>query len=480
MNVTIPKVFISYAWSNTERVIELAQRLKNDGVDVVLDKWKLKEGQDKYAFMEQCVTDDTIDKVLVICDKGYAEKANKRKGGVGDETMIMSAEIYGKVSQEKFIPVIFERDDNGKEYVPAYLTSRIYIDLSDDEQYESNYDRLLRNLYNKPEYSEPPLGKMPEWLNEETVSLVSIRTCIKQIQALDGKNQARQRHLITKFNDNFIKTLNEFAPVNDDKFDDNLLKQIDAAKPLRDLFLDYVEALILDGGKVGDALGDFFERAYNGVYIYITEGRNQWCEQEFEFGRFMIWEIFICSTAILLHRENYGDLFGMLNRTYFLREYPTDRHHKPCSFTQFMSANSYIEDRIKPKSKEPRLFTLAGDIVVKREKQPIITQQTMASADVVLYQLSRIYDFVRDNWHWFPILYPYIRSQYSSQQIWSQMISRRHCEKLFPLFGVTQLSQLIEQIQKNEYDNSMRYNGYHSVVPPILHSIELEKIGTLP
>lgn len=43
----IPKVFISYSWSSDAMVLELAQRLVAHGVDVVLDKWDLKEGQDK-------------------------------------------------------------------------------------------------------------------------------------------------------------------------------------------------------------------------------------------------------------------------------------------------------------------------------------------------------------------------------------------------------------------------------------------------
>ena len=49
MNVEEPKVFISYSWSKQKTqddVIELATRLMHDGVDVVLDKWDLKEGQD--------------------------------------------------------------------------------------------------------------------------------------------------------------------------------------------------------------------------------------------------------------------------------------------------------------------------------------------------------------------------------------------------------------------------------------------------
>ena len=48
----IPKIFISYSWSSDEMVLALAERLVSHGIDVVLDKWDLKEGQDKYVFMD--------------------------------------------------------------------------------------------------------------------------------------------------------------------------------------------------------------------------------------------------------------------------------------------------------------------------------------------------------------------------------------------------------------------------------------------
>lgn len=163
----MPKVFISYSWSSDRLVLELAQRLISHGVDVVLDKWELKEGQDKYAFMERCVNDPDITKVLIICDRVYAQKANNRTGGVGDETVIISGEIYGKMKQEKFIPIIAERGDEGNEYLPAYIKTRIYIDLSDTIKYEEQYEKLLRNIYEKPQLVKPKLGKRPEWLDEE-------------------------------------------------------------------------------------------------------------------------------------------------------------------------------------------------------------------------------------------------------------------------------------------------------------------------
>ena len=66
-----PQVFISYSWTSDEfkeKVKHLAKDLLHDGIEVKLDIWELKDGQDKYAFMEQCVTNPEIDKVLIICD----------------------------------------------------------------------------------------------------------------------------------------------------------------------------------------------------------------------------------------------------------------------------------------------------------------------------------------------------------------------------------------------------------------------------
>lgn len=60
-----PKLFISYSWSDSTHeqwVIELATELRESGVDVILDKWDLKEGHDAVAFMEKMVTDPEIKK----------------------------------------------------------------------------------------------------------------------------------------------------------------------------------------------------------------------------------------------------------------------------------------------------------------------------------------------------------------------------------------------------------------------------------
>lgn len=74
----------------------LATNLRDSGVNVILDKWDLKEGNDANDFMESMVKNPEIGKVLVICDKVYAKNADLRKGGVGTEAQIISSELYDK------------------------------------------------------------------------------------------------------------------------------------------------------------------------------------------------------------------------------------------------------------------------------------------------------------------------------------------------------------------------------------------------
>ena len=140
------KVFISYSWvpeENKQWVKKLAERLETDGIEVVIDYKDLKLGHDKYAFMERMVSDPSIDKVLIICNSGYKKKADKREGGVGDESIIITPQVYGKAEQEKFIPVVNERDAHGEPYLPIYLASRMYADLTN---FSEGYKILIENI----------------------------------------------------------------------------------------------------------------------------------------------------------------------------------------------------------------------------------------------------------------------------------------------------------------------------------------------
>ncbi len=69
--MTAPKLFVSYSWSTPDHeqwVVDLATELVESGVEVILDKWDLREGHDAVAFMENMVTDPSITKVVIVSD----------------------------------------------------------------------------------------------------------------------------------------------------------------------------------------------------------------------------------------------------------------------------------------------------------------------------------------------------------------------------------------------------------------------------
>ena len=61
--------------------------------------------------------------------------------------------------------MVSEVDENGEPYLPRFFVSRIYIDMT-ESLYATNFEQLLRWLYDKPQHVKPALGKMPEFLNE--------------------------------------------------------------------------------------------------------------------------------------------------------------------------------------------------------------------------------------------------------------------------------------------------------------------------
>jgi hypothetical protein len=92
-------------------VLDFATRLRSDGVEVTLDQWHLHPGDQLPAFMEPAIRDN--DYILIVCTPHYAERSNRRAGGVGYEGDIMTAEVFTQRNERKFIPV-FALDRRGR------------------------------------------------------------------------------------------------------------------------------------------------------------------------------------------------------------------------------------------------------------------------------------------------------------------------------------------------------------------------------
>lgn len=150
-------LFISYSSTpatNKAKVSRFVDLLKNKGFSVIWDDSNLGIGSDIYNFMEKMSTDPDVSNILIICNKDYATKADKRERGVGTETQIITPEIYSKAEQSRFIPILFEKTKAKKPYLPQYLKGRSYVDFSDENLWDQEMSRLypvlvLHDIYTK-------------------------------------------------------------------------------------------------------------------------------------------------------------------------------------------------------------------------------------------------------------------------------------------------------------------------------------------
>ena len=157
--MSIPKVFVSYSHDSLEHkkwVLDLATKLRNNGVDASLDQWDLQPGDDLPAFMERNLS--AADRVLMVCTTPYVEKANSGKGGVGYEKMIITSDLMQNIDSRKIIPVIRQ---HGSSDVPTFLKSKLYLDFSRSDQMEFSFDELVRTIHGKPLFEKPPIGHNP-------------------------------------------------------------------------------------------------------------------------------------------------------------------------------------------------------------------------------------------------------------------------------------------------------------------------------
>jgi hypothetical protein len=247
MSEESPKLFISYSWSSPEHelwVVNLATQLRESGVDVILDKWDLKEGYDAIKFMEKMVSDPAIKKVAIICDRLYVEKADGRSGGVGTETQIITSEIYEKEDQSKFVAIITQKDEEGKPYLPIYYKSRIYIDLSDNDLYAKNFEQLERWIYDEPLFIKPELGKKPAYLSESPT--ISLGTTVKFKRALEAirNNKDYCTGALSEYFETFTVNLERFRlEEGEGEFDDKVIQSIEEFLPLRNEAIEIFLAL---------------------------------------------------------------------------------------------------------------------------------------------------------------------------------------------------------------------------------------------
>jgi hypothetical protein len=481
--MTAPKTFISYSWSSPDHqewVLDLATQLRENGVDVIFDKWDLKEGDDAIAFMERIVTDDSIEKVVVVLDKEYAEKADGRKGGVGTETQIITPQIYRKVrDQNKFVGVISETDAEGKAYLPAFYQSRLYIDLSTEEIFAENFEQLLRWIFNKPAYPKPQVGKPPAFLDETSVLLPTRSRAKRAIDQLQKGSDLSVSALA-----DYLETLSgSFETLRLDgsaqPFDQAVVDSINAFIPYRDEFIHVISVLARHNPKPQHvaSIKRFFERAL--IYCFPPPTLSGYRSEWFDNYRFIIHELFLYAVAILIKNEQFSCVDQLVRGGFYVGNLQ-QFSHEPMQGLVLVNQDQDSLDEWRKKRLSLNRTSLRADFLSERTKGAAIDFSELMQADFVLYIRDAAEAAARNGHNrWFPVTLVYAADRYVPFEIFARARSASYFQQIAPMLGLTSPSDFVALLGRFGKGDGLFIPTWHHHSLGVRELTGADKLGTV-
>jgi len=155
-----PKVFISYSHDSPEheaRVLTLSNRLRDDGIDTILDQYQPFPPQGWIRWEKQQIIEALF--VLVVCTETYCRRwSGQETPGIGrgatHESGLIQQLVYNSSGVNmKFLPVVFTEED--LPHIPLELKRYTSYVLSGN-----GYEDLYRLLTNQPKTQKPVLGRL--------------------------------------------------------------------------------------------------------------------------------------------------------------------------------------------------------------------------------------------------------------------------------------------------------------------------------
>lgn len=465
-----PKVFISYAWGtqeHDEKVIALATNLKGDGVEVVFDKWQLKEGNDTFKFMEKSVLDESITNVLILIDPVYAKKANERAGGVGTETQIISSEVYNKVEQRKFIPVVFERDAKGNVCKPQYLKGLLHFDLSMPDTYDTEYQRMVRTLYGIDTYKEPELGKPPVWL-EETPK-VSYKSRVTSDFFRGTASDAVKK---SKFAENLEELKKQILGY--DYTEKEVISCYLELMPFRDEFLLLVKST------------EYVQEGYKQIAKFLEELMYEIRRQQTNYSNLkvtFVHECFIYVVAYYLKKSANEALRYVLNKTYFAG---TSHYNQDAdSYNCFYCYNDVLDSAVCKRDNK-NYYCGTAALWIENLNVDVCNKDEFVSGDLFCHSASLLISNYEKDWAWFPLTYVYNSDEYRGlfATYSKRLVSKEHLKNMMYVLNYETVDEFKEQYKNVEEKfhkgdlKEYRYNSCFETARSFWNYMKSEELGT--
>lgn len=275
------KVFISYAHTNDEhktRVKFIARELRlNYGLDVILDEWSFRKGQDLNKAMEDSGTKSDI--ILIIGDENYVDKANERMGGVGRESIIFSDTYMKNVESDEYtiLYAFTEKDEEGHPVIPNYMKGINSFDLTDKSKDLEAIDEIGREIYGEPKDIAPPIGSKPDF--SKNTNMQSIR----KMKLVDNIDNTLLKDIIKDIKAELKEIDSDYKNYQDINIERDfskiklllkhwidIIKKINKPKDIAKIYEQLLNTLILDRYE-NDATRLFIRISFNCTIAYAID-----------------------------------------------------------------------------------------------------------------------------------------------------------------------------------------------------------------
>jgi hypothetical protein len=443
------RAFISYSWSSPTHeawVLNLASRLRTDGVDAILDKWDLKPGHDSYQFMESMVTDKSVTKVIMVCDKAYVEKANSRSGGVGTESQIISPELYGQGAQDKYAALMTDEDEEGNAHIPVFYKGRIFVDFRSADKFEEKYEELLRWLVDRPQHVKPKLGSVPESILQAVPVATATQSRARRAEEAIRQASNNAAGLVREYGDALYAELKALVPqeTNAEPFDETIIKSVASMRPYLRQFAELVAVVLRFGEdtRIWDRILAIHEQL--GTLMYRDPELTRSNSDQFDAYKLVAHEAFLVTIALALEGESFELVEAALKKPYLVRERDGANLPATSTFIVFRQHARSLERR-KERLNLNRI-SLQADLL--KEAHPhggTPSFEALMQADFILYLRAFGQEATR---MWYPDSLVFASERFSPFPVFARCESTSYFNRLKTVLGVPNLEAFRKRIEE--------------------------------
>jgi hypothetical protein len=460
--------------------MSLAEELLSQGIEVIFDKWDLRTGHDAFAFMEQMVTDPSVTKVLLICDKKYADKSNARAGGAGTEAQIITPEIYAKKAQDKYAAVVRERDSNGHPYLPVYYQGRIFIDLSEDSIYAQEFEKLVRWAWDKPVNVKPPVGRPPSFVTIDPTT-IKMATSVSFRRAIDAIRNSRANAVpaTVEYLDTVISEMDVFriaaAQETIETFDDIIVKSIGDFTPYKNELVELFMAIASyhPDQEMLESLHRFFERLM--PLTRTPENVSYSFEVDCDNTKFIAHELFLNCIGSFIRFERFAQASFLIETEYYcIDRSSNDVMHTYSFFRYHLRSFEHRNNRLKLNN-----LSLRAKLLKERASASGLDFKYMMVADFVLYMRSNLADTWSAWWYPETLIYGTSRARLPFE-LFARSKSTKYFERVKALLGIKDKAALVALVSKIEADGNHRLPRWEFDQLNPRQLLHLDSLATTP